>query len=270
MKSLVITADDFGAAVEVNEAVEIAYRDGILTAASLMVSASAADDAVERARRLPALGVGLHLVLVEGRPTLPASRIPDLVDATGSLRTDMATMGLQIALSRRVREQLSAEIEAQFCAFDATGLRLDHVNAHKHFHVHPVIGRLVMDAAIRHGARALRVPREQGKPQGFGWVAAPFIRSLARRARQRGFVIPDRVHGLRHSGQMTIARVREAIASSPHGVSELYLHPATDDRHPAHTKGYAHRGEFDALLSAECRQAVAHGDVRLCNFASLA
>ena len=269
MKALVITADDFGAAIEVNEAVEVAHRDGILTAASLMVSASAADDAVQRAQRLPHLGVGLHLMLVDGRPTLPVDQIPDLVDQAGLFRTDMATIGLQIALRSRIREQLKAEIEAQFLAFRATGLPLDHVNAHKHFHVHPTIGRLVMDAAERHGVRALRVPKEDGMPQGSGWFAAPFIRLLARRARERGFVIPDRVYGLRHTGQMTKARVGAAIACIPHGVSELYLHPATDDRHHAHAKGYAHRSEFDALVSDECRRAVAHADVQLCNFASL-
>ncbi len=83
MINLVVTADDFGVAIEVNEAVELAHRDGILTAASLMVAGDAAGDAVERARRSPRLGVGLHLVLVEGRPMLPANEVPDLVDPEG-------------------------------------------------------------------------------------------------------------------------------------------------------------------------------------------
>ncbi len=37
MKRLVVTADDFGLSTEVNEAVEQAHREGILTTASLMV-----------------------------------------------------------------------------------------------------------------------------------------------------------------------------------------------------------------------------------------
>jgi predicted glycoside hydrolase/deacetylase ChbG (UPF0249 family) len=53
MRRLIVVADDFGAAVEVNEAVEEAHRDGILTAASLMVSGPAAADAIARARRMP-------------------------------------------------------------------------------------------------------------------------------------------------------------------------------------------------------------------------
>src|SRR5262245_8100185 len=82
-KGLIVTADDYGAAREVNDAVEHAHRHGILTAASLMVAAPAAADAVARAKATPSLRVGLHLVLVEGRPMLSPSLIPDLVDGTG-------------------------------------------------------------------------------------------------------------------------------------------------------------------------------------------
>jgi len=98
VKRLIVTADDFGAAREVNEAVEAAHRGGILTAASLMVAARAADDAVARARRMPSLRVGLHVVLVEGKPVLPASDVPHLVDGSGDFRSDMAALGTVIAV----------------------------------------------------------------------------------------------------------------------------------------------------------------------------
>src|SRR5437870_10188102 len=109
MKTLVATADDFGLAGEVNEAVETAHRHGILTAASLMVAGPAAQDAIARARRLQRLRVGLHIVLVGGSPKLPAERVPDLVDARGHFRTDMARLGLAIATRRAVRRQVRAE-----------------------------------------------------------------------------------------------------------------------------------------------------------------
>ena len=137
MKQLVVTADDFGLAREVNEAVEEAHRGGILTAASLMVGGAAAADAVRRAKAMPSLRVGLHLVLVEGRPMLPAAAIPDLVDANGNFRDDMARAGAAIFFQSNVRRQLEEEVEVQFEAFRATGLPLDHVNTHKHFHLHP-------------------------------------------------------------------------------------------------------------------------------------
>src|SRR5476649_967385 len=125
-----------------------------------MVSGAAAYDAVARARTMPSLRVGLHLVLVEGRPVLPASAVPDLVDASGNFRTDMARAGAAMFFRPKVRAQLAAEIEAQFAAFAATGLRLDHVNAHKHFHLHPSIAALIVKIGKAHGLNGARVPLE--------------------------------------------------------------------------------------------------------------
>jgi hopanoid biosynthesis associated protein HpnK len=162
LKRLVVTADDFGAAREVNEAIEIAHTRGILTATSLMVAAPAAAEAVALAKRLPSLRVGLHVVLVEGRPMLPPSQIPDLVGANGLFRTNMAASGAKMFFFPKVRRQLEHEIEAQFEAFRATGLALDHVNAHKHFHLHPTIASAILRIGKKHGMCALRVPREPG------------------------------------------------------------------------------------------------------------
>ena len=128
-KRLIITADDFGAAEAVNAAVEEGHRRGVLTAASLMVAAPGCADAVARARRMGSLRIGLHLVLVEGRPLLSPSVLPDLVAENGLFRIDMARMGVDIFLTPRIRRQLAAEIEAQFAAFAATGLALDHVTS---------------------------------------------------------------------------------------------------------------------------------------------
>ncbi|KQP89044.1 hopanoid biosynthesis-associated protein HpnK [Methylobacterium sp. Leaf117] len=266
MKRLVVTADDFGLSLQVNEAVEQAHRDGILTAASLMVSAPAADDAVARARRLPSLRIGLHLVMVEAWPTLPPERIPDLVTADGLIRSDMERLGLDLALKASARRQLSAEIEAQFLAFRATGLPLDHVNAHKHFHVHPIIAGLVLAAGRRHGMRAIRVPRETravlraaepGANPKPALDTAPWAALLAVRARQQGLLIPDRTLGLAWSGAMMPARVQGLLAHLPDGLTELYSHPATGSGFPGEAPGYAYVAERDALVAPESLAAAA-------------
>ena len=267
MIGLVVTADDFGADEAVNEAVETAHRHGVLTAASLMVTGKAAGDAVARARRLPGLGVGLHLVLVEGRPALPAAEVPDLVDARGHFRANMALAGLRFAISPAARRQLAAEIEAQFAAFAATGLPLDHVNAHKHFHVHPVIGRLVVDAARRHGARAIRTPIEPGRPTGSARLAVAFARRLRGRTRRAGLIAPDRVFGLAGSGRMDTARTVRALAGLSRGLNELYLHPAVRDDWLGHAPGYRYRAEFEALTAPAVREAIAASGARLGRFA---
>src|ERR1019366_9044565 len=138
-KFLIVTADDFGLHDAVNEAVQQAARAGILTAASLMVGAPAANDAIRRARSLPNLRVGLHLVLADGRATLAPHLIPALADADGRMDAGMLRKSLRFFASSRVRLQMEAELRAQFEAFAATGLMLDHVNVHKHLHLHPSI-----------------------------------------------------------------------------------------------------------------------------------
>ncbi len=264
MTSLIVTADDFGAAVETNEAVERGHRDGILTAASLMVAGDAAGDAVERARRLPRLGVGLHLVLVEGRPVLPPEELPDLVGPAGTFRTDMAGMGLDIFMKPRVRRQVEREIEAQFAGFQATGLPLDHVNAHKHYHLHPTILTLLLRVGARYGVRSVRAPveprrvldrAEPGRHAAGAGIAAPWARMVHRRCARSGIAVPDHVFGLAWSGAMTSARLRGLIDHLPDGLNEIYLHPATSDTYAGHAPGYACRAELDALLDPAARDA---------------
>jgi predicted glycoside hydrolase/deacetylase ChbG (UPF0249 family) len=87
LRRIIVTADDFGIAPEVNDAVERTHSDGVLTAASLMVGAPEAADAVARARFLSSLRLGLHLVLAEGGPILPPSRAPDPISWIGRARS---------------------------------------------------------------------------------------------------------------------------------------------------------------------------------------
>ncbi len=97
-RGLIVTADDFGLHEAVNEAVERAHWDGVLTAASLMVGAPAADDAIARAKRMPKLRVGLHIVLADGAAVLPRAQIPDLVDEEGRFGDAMARDGVPLFL----------------------------------------------------------------------------------------------------------------------------------------------------------------------------
>jgi hopanoid biosynthesis associated protein HpnK len=255
VKNLIVTADDFGAAVEVNQAVERAHQGGILSAASLMVAGAAAGDAVTRAKAMPQLRVGLHLVLVEGKPVLPPRKVPDLVDSSGHFRTDMARAGAAMFFRPKVRAQLRAEIEAQFAAFAATGLALDHVNAHKHFQLHPTIAGLLIEIGKAHGVKGARVPLEPQavlariephKPSAVVALTTPFAKGLRRRFRAAGIAAPDQVFGLAWSGAMTGARLEGVIEHLPKGLSEIYMHPATGP-YPGSAPGYRYAGELAAL-----------------------
>jgi len=274
LKRLIITADDFGASTQVNEAVEAGHRRGVLTAASLMVSGPALADAVARAGRLPGLRVGLHLVLVEGRPVSPPSAVSDLVTPDGRFRTDMAAMGADIFFKPQVRRQVAAEIEAQFDAFARTGLRLDHVNAHKHYQLHPTVAGLLLRIGRRYGLAASRAPIEpravlaavDGTRAPPAWLTAPWARLLRARYRAAGLTMADQVFGLAWSGAMTPARLSGLIAGTGEGLTEIYLHPATDGDFDGAAPGYRYADELAALLAPETREAVRASGAELCAF----
>jgi hopanoid biosynthesis associated protein HpnK len=264
---LILTADDFGLSPEVNAAVERAHRDGVLTAASLMVGERAAPEAVEVARRNPRLAVGLHLTLASGTPVLPPGRIPALVGPDGRLRDDMAALGLALAASPAARAQLRAEIAAQFAAFRATGLPCDHLNAHRHFHLHPVIAAAAFRAARDAGVRAVRIPWEPpalvraADPTGTARTQPrallPLALLLRRLAARLGLRAPDRVVGLAWSGAFTADRLAAVLPLLPPGTTEAYLHPATAGGFPGGARGYDHAGELAALTDPRVRAAAA-------------
>ena len=250
---LIVTADDFGLHVAVNEAVERGYREGVLRAASLMVAAPAMLDAVERAGRLLGLAVGLHLVLADGQAILPPARIPDLVDAHGRFNDAMVRNGFRFFFLPRVRRQLAAEIRAQFEAFAATGLPLDHVNAHKHFHLHPTIFSLMLSIGREFGLRAVRLPAEPG----MGPWLQPWLALMRRRMDQADISYNDHVFGIRHSGAMDEATMLDILRDLPDGLSELYLHPAAHGGLIASMAEYRHADELAALLSPRVRDTIA-------------
>jgi len=244
-----------------------------------MVSGAAVADAIARARRLPSLRIGLHLVLVDGVPTLPPERIPDLVDAQGRLRSDLETVGLQMLLRPRVRRQLAAEIEAQFDAFRATGLPLDHVNAHHHFHLHPTVCGYLLDIGKRYGMNAVRVPAEpahvlarieSGGSHASNWLAKPWTALLGRRVRGRGLTAPDRVFGLAWSGAMTEQRVAGLLRNLPVGLSEIYCHLATADRFAGAAPGYRYADELAAMTAPAVKELLRARGARSGGFADFA
>jgi hopanoid biosynthesis associated protein HpnK len=267
-RTLITVADDFGLSPAINAAVEQAARDGILTSASLMVAAPAAADAVARARALgDTLRVGLHLVVIEGPAVLPKQAIPDLVGGDGEFPSDQLRMGIDYAFRPALRRQLEAEIRAQFEAFAATGLALDHANAHKHMHLHPVVGHLMLRIGREFGLRAVRVPTDAAPPRGLGDRALKLWTKLLRaQARRAGMLTNDSVLGLHDSGQMTPALVQRLVDSLPPGLTELYFHPAVEQDAiiRRHMPGYRHQDEFAALL-----QARLPADVRLTTYSEL-
>jgi hopanoid biosynthesis associated protein HpnK len=270
VRRLIFTADDFGLSLSVNEAVERAHREGVLSTASLMVAAPGSSDAIRRARALPELRVGLHVVLVNGRPLLPAARVPDLVGGDGAFLSDLGEAGVRFFFRPGARAQLDAEVRAQFEAFAQTGLVLDHVNAQNHMHVHPTVLSTILRVGRDFGMRAVRIPFEpalaswRGTRNGL-WrrireelSLAPWLTLMRVRLRAARMATNDYVFGRNDTADMTAERIAGFLRALPDGIGEIYSHPEIGNT------------EFLGLIDPTVRVALTASGAETTTFGALA
>ena len=271
IRRLIVNADDFGRSDSINHAVIRAHREGILTTTSLMVNEPACKRAVALARENPRLGVGLHLTLLMGHSALKTAEIPGLVNSNGEFSNNPVQVGMAYFFKRALRQQLRAEIHAQFQRFRATGLPLDHVNGHLHMHLHPVVFRILMEDAVELGIRHLRFTRDclsRSRRMATGrWFYrishAAIYEWLSNRARK-----PLQERGIKHT-QITFGLLQNALVDEdyvlkllpelPDGDSELYSHPSLDE----------FKNEFQALISPRVRERVTGLGIRLIRYQDL-
>jgi hopanoid biosynthesis associated protein HpnK len=224
LKHLIVTGDDFGRSHAINEAIERCHSAGFLTQASLMVNEPCAEEAARIAQRHPALCVGLHLTLCDGR----AATVSKLTDAAGAFIASPARAGLRYAFYPSLAEPLEDEIRAQFERFHALGFAPTYWDGHTHLHLHPTLLRLTLPVAREHGFRAVRLVREPGPwapiPQIFEWLSRAAITALQRDR----IAFSDHTFGLRATGGITHTRAQHILRSLPAGLSEFYFHPGAE------------------------------------------
>jgi hopanoid biosynthesis associated protein HpnK len=281
-RKVIINADDFGISEEVNEAVIRAFRTGVLTSTSLMVTGDAFEQAVRLAKDNPGLGVGIHLVTVMGKSVLPQSRIPSLVDEHQNFSNNPVAAGLRYYFSSAARRELREELAAQFEKFRSTGLPLSHIDGHLHLHVHPVIFTAALELGQKYGCRRMRVPEEErGLNLAFDrsgivlkTVYSLLFDSLAkymkRKLRARQFSFVERVYGNLQSGRMSEKYFLYALDNLRAVTNEVYFHPAVyaEDR----LLDAAERQclmEYEALVSARVREQIKAQRIELTNYFKL-
>lgn len=268
--------------VEVNEAVEEAHRKGVLTCASLLIAGAAAQDAVARAKRMPELGVGLHLALYGAPAQCAGEDIPGLMHADGSgLGASPMLTGARISVSLRLQAQARREVAAQFDAFRRTGLALEQLDGHWHCHQHPFILETLIEIGASHGLKAVRVPYEPPFPS---WRAAGrrglhrrltdaaphrlLAANMRRRLRRAGLASNDWFFGKNDGGALVRRHLIGIINELPLGVSEIGLHPSVSQwagphAPPSHWQGSE---ELRALLDPETAETCRVRGIELIRF----
>ena len=259
LRQLVVNADDLGLTTGVNDGIFDAHDLGILTSTSLFANAPATADAVRRARARTTLGVGAHLALVDGAPTLPASAIPTLVTDDGRFRRSWRPFIVACLQGRLSLEEVERELTAQIERIQRAGITLTHLDTHKHVHLYPPVFAIVARLAVQFGIPVVRIPYEQGSwlNSALWWWARRNYRVAAR----LGLRTPHFI-GRLATGVLTRAALREMLQNARPGVTELMVHPGYVDealrRWP--TRLVESRLEEVALLCSTETQALLVGE----------
>jgi len=157
----IFNADDFGISRGVNAAIIQAHKEGILNSTSLMINQKYAGEAIKAAEEMPDLEVGLHINLTNEEPASSPKDIPLLVDEKGKLKNGFVNLLLlSLTHPKDLAKQAEIEIRAQIGKYLQSGLKLAHLDSHRHVHLIPVIFKVVRKLQQEFGVDRIRVMNE--------------------------------------------------------------------------------------------------------------
>jgi len=271
---LILNADDFGLTRGINRAILDLHSASVLTSATLMANGAAFDDAVEIAHAQPTLGVGCHIVLVDGIPLSPPRSVPSLIGADGkSFRSTLGEFVRAILLGCIDEEDVAREARA-------------HIDSHKHMHLFPSIVRTLLRVAEGCGVGAVRNPFEPpwafalGHGSGSRRLAIRLLGGFRSRFESTLQSYEGRIRstdgtvGISTTGELSVTTLAEILRVLPaHGTYELCCHPGYNDGDldRVATSLRAHRStEREALLGEVAKAMVGASSPLLVHYGSLA
>lgn len=291
MRRLIINADDFGLTAGVNRGIVEAHEHGVVTSATLMANGPAFEEAIALAQSRPRLGVGCHVVLVDGAPLLNKTDVVSLLDpgsdSSGGphFREGISRFGALALMGRLAADEIEAEATAQIRKLQSAGIPVTHLDSHKHTHLFPHVLRPLLRAAAKCGVRAIRNPFEriQGSQLAASpslwkrWAEVGLLRSLARQFReavqQSGVSTPDGTLAIVATGSLNERLLRLMVENLPDGTWELVCHPGYSDAdlQEVHTRLRESRErELRILTSSSTRDLLAANGVEVVSFRDLA
>lgn len=277
-KQLIINADDFGIHPAVNEAVRKAATEGILTSTSLMAGGDAFDEAVEMARSMPSLGIGIHLTLVGGiKPVLPPSEVPSLTWDNGVFCHDYGKLIVRDLEGKISLSEVYAEWDAQIQKIMNTGLPVTHMDGHQHMHMWPHFYPIARDLAKKYHISCMRVPDEDvlfGMKDGhiIRWAAKNGLSLLSRMHRpdlkKNHIRTNDHFFGMLYGGHLSPERFAKFILQTKPGITEIMCHPSADTRAMEDTFHWGYHGEDElaGLLADINRELIAKKQISLISY----
>jgi chitin disaccharide deacetylase len=290
VRRLIVNADDFGLTAGVNRAILEAHTRGVVTSSTLMANGRAFADAVSRSRMLPRLGVGCHVVLIDGAPVLAAEDLPSLAAIREGLprfRDGLKSFAARALSGRLNAAEIEAEAAAQIHKLRSAGIQVSHVDTHKHTHLFPAVLRPLLRAARECGVRAVRNPFGPRKPLKSSellarpnlWtryaevrILSPLAKKFWKTVKREGIATPDGTLGVEVTGMLD-EKLFQCIAEIiPEGTWEFVCHPGYNDEDLkfANTRLRESREiELRVLTMSESREILASRGIELISYREL-
>ncbi|MHC4619343.1 MAG: carbohydrate deacetylase [Planctomycetota bacterium] len=280
-RTIVINADDFGLCEGVNKAVAKAHTDGVLTSTTIMANMPAAAEAVEIAKKMPTLGVGVHLNLTDGRPLSQRDAVGPLLDAEGRFACSSAKLAFLSLAGPKSRNAIRTELAAQIRWLSDHGIKPTHLDSHKHFHAFPVLFSIVCQLARRFGIPAIRFAREPADASGIPWPLpgqrgksrAAYIRAMAKvnRFQNSDFLKTDALLGIAHAGRIDVNFFRAVALYNSAQTAEVMTHPGFIDGLEPESTGLVNQRkvELDALCDERTKRFFQDAGTKLVHYGQL-
>ena len=282
MKQLIVNADDFGLHPLINAGIIKGHQEGFITSTSLMSSAPCWQEAVRLAKENPRLGIGVHLTLVGGVPSvLPKEKVSSLLDDDGLFLPDYVAFAKRYYGGAVKRSELEAELRAQLERALSCGVNITHIDSHQHTHVLPGINSLVLKLSNEYNIIRVRIPKEgylftggfqTGVGRLIGRSGLSFCADMAAlRADSLGLRHPQHFYGMLAGGHLNAQLIANILRQLPEGVSEIMTHPGLDSAAlgKAFSWQYHWREELDAYLDAGNKALLKELDIEPVSFAAL-
>ena len=262
---LIVNADDLGIHPSINAGILSAYRNGILTSCTMLMTTAYLEETVRDFVRSSELPIGVHLSLTIGKAVAKPNEIPDLIDEEGNLKLSAGRLLLSSYdddAGRSLLGQIGREFEAQLGRALDCGLKPAHADSHQHVHMTPPIFNVLEEILPRFGINRLRFTRERFWPSMFGADFIPIMRRLnpAKLAllRWRGrqikprLAVPDEFFGVLYSGSVSKTAILQVIENVGADRSvEICIHPGFPA--PARARHYPQR-EYNEFIGSIARQ----------------
>lgn len=281
-----VNADDFGFTSGINRAIVKAHTGGVVTSATLMANGPAFCEAKELAKQFPKLSIGCHVVLIDGEPILPPPRVPSLTQS-GRFRDDLKAFAARALTGQLEATEITAEATAQIRRVQAAGVRVSHLDTHKHTHIFPKVLRPLLRAGAECGVPAVRNPFGPRLPFRLSellkrpnlwtrWaemrVMGAFAGKFQKAVQREGFVTPDGTLGIEVTGTLNETLFTAIATSVPEGTWEFVCHPGYNDSDLQSAKTRLRESrevELDVLTSPGAREILARQGVELISYRDL-